>query len=147
MSDGCPLCATVQQGGPPGGWVGATDEWAVMGHPLQVPGWLCLMPLRHTESLADLSHPEATQLGPVSRHLAKALMESTGADRVYSYSLGHTVRHFHLLIGVPGATPETQGPRLLTRILQRDQTVVDQQASAALLGTVGRWLDAHPIAT
>lgn len=147
MSEDCLLCARVQQGGPPEGWTGATEKWAVMGHALQVPGWLVILPFRHTESLADLDDEEARQLGPVARHLAAALTATTGADRVYSYSLGQTVRHFHLIVGVPGDTADTQGPQLLTRIVQRDETVTDPQLAAKNLADIAAWLDDHPFAT
>lgn len=145
MTDGCQLCTTVAEGGPHGGWLTATDQWGVMGHPLQVPGWLSMVALRHCESPADMTAAEAAEYGPMARYVARGLMAATGADRVYSYSLGHTVRHLHLLVGVPGAAEDTQGPRLLTRILQRDPTVADPDAAERRLAAVRDWFGSNPL--
>jgi len=111
----------------------------VSGHPgLLVPGWLAVQTVRHVESLAELNDLEAAALGPTLRSVSDWLMVATRADRSYQYALGETVRHVHVLVGVPLATDDAngRGGRLLTRILQRDPSLIDGAASADVLARV-----------
>lgn len=59
-------------------------------------GTLFVEPLRHVPGLADLSDAEAERVGLVCTRLARALVESEGAEHVYVWVLGHHVDHLHV---------------------------------------------------
>ena len=127
----CQLCAQLDTS--PAGtaaWASRDDHWAVADHTSSgVPGWFVVQTTRHVESFAELDATEAAQLGDVLRRLAAALHAVTGRDRVYTYSLGETVPHLHVLVGVPGEDAEQRGARFLRRVLERDRSLADPTAS------------------
>jgi diadenosine tetraphosphate (Ap4A) HIT family hydrolase len=107
------------------GWVLQTAHWGVSPHPaLQVPGWVAVQTLRHTEGLGTLDTDEARTLGPVLSRVSAALARATEAKHIYTYSLGERVPHTHILMGPPGHG--VRGGEFLDRLLRRDQSLVDQ---------------------
>jgi diadenosine tetraphosphate (Ap4A) HIT family hydrolase len=120
-------------------WIVQTGRWAVRSHPaLQVPGWLAVHTSRHVESLADLDHSEASSFGQVISAVTAALQGATGKDRIYTYSLGESIRHVHMLVGPTGVPtdPEGRGGAYLARILRRDQSLEDPTAVQQILKAV-----------
>lgn len=137
MTDRCLLCDQLNPSTPPrGGWVYRDQLWAVAGHPgIAVPGWLAMHTVRHVATLAELNVDEAHALGPLLRSACRWLQHASGAPRTYIYALGEGVRHVHILLGIPLSDTDTslRGASLLTRILQRDSTLVDADRYVELI--------------
>jgi diadenosine tetraphosphate (Ap4A) HIT family hydrolase len=110
------------------GWLLRTDPWGVSMHPsMPVPGWVAVQTMRHTEGLADLSHPEAADLGPLLSLVSAAVTRVTGVQRVYTYSLGEGCPHTHILVGPPGQ--HLRGGAFIAALLRRDESLADRAAS------------------
>jgi diadenosine tetraphosphate (Ap4A) HIT family hydrolase len=107
------------------GWLLRTERWGVSLHPsMPAPGWVAVQTMRHTEGLADLSHAEASDLGPLLRLVSESVARVTGSQRIYTYSLGEGCLHTHILVGPPSGG--LRGPAFITALLGRDQTLADQ---------------------
>lgn len=82
--------------------------------PFPMVGWLILKPLRHVESLADLTPDEAAALGPLLRRITAAMTETLAPARVYAALFAESVAHVHIHL-IPRAPdlPQTQyGPHI-----------------------------------
>jgi diadenosine tetraphosphate (Ap4A) HIT family hydrolase len=80
--------------------------------PIPMVGWLVLKPLRHVESLADLTSEEAAALGMLLRRIARAMDDTLAPARVYTVLFAEAVAHLHLHL-IPRAPdlPQTyRGP-------------------------------------
>ncbi|MFQ5578500.1 MAG: HIT family protein [Anaerolineae bacterium] len=77
-------------------------------------GHLFIEPKRHVAELADLSEAEAQAIGLFTTRLARALMQTQGAEHVYAFVIGDGAPHVHVhVIGrYPGAPREYWGPRV-----------------------------------
>lgn len=77
-------------------------------------GTLFVEPKRHVPGIAELTDPEARQIGLLSSRLARALKHSERAEHVYVFVLGHHVDHLHvwLVPRYPGTPPEYWAMRL-----------------------------------
>jgi diadenosine tetraphosphate (Ap4A) HIT family hydrolase len=76
--------------------------------PFPMVGWLILKPLRHVESLADLTPDEGAALGPLLRRITAAMMAELAPARVYAALFAESVAHVHIHL-IPRAPdlPET----------------------------------------
>ena len=85
------------------------------GEPRTYRGILFVEPKRHAEGLGDLTAAEAERVGLLTSRLARALRHSEGAERVYSFVLGHHEPHLHvwLVPRYPGTPAELLGLALL----------------------------------
>jgi histidine triad (HIT) family protein len=127
----CRVCAEVNGTiDVPGGYLYAAEGVVGFHHPplndhKSYAGYLLIAPRRHARGLADLEDLEAASLGRAMRVLSKAL-ESIGATRVYSATIGHQDDHLHVhvLPRWPGTPPdvkwhavdEWEGARRLDRV-------------------------------
>jgi len=128
MNTACALCSRAHSLDASRKWLLKTPQWGVSPHPaLQVPGWVALQTLRHTEGLGTLDAAEAETLGPVLSRVSAALTRATGATHIYTYSLGERSPHTHILMGPP--SHGARGREFLDRLLRRDQSLVDQPAT------------------
>ena len=77
-------------------------------------GHLFIEPKRHVAELADLNYVEAQAIGLFTTRLARALMETEGAEHIYAFVIGDGVPHVHVhVIGrYPGAPRQYWGPRV-----------------------------------
>jgi diadenosine tetraphosphate (Ap4A) HIT family hydrolase len=64
--------------------------------PFPIVGWLILKPLRHVESLAELTPEEAAALGPLLRRITAALQAELTPARVYAALFAESVAHVHI---------------------------------------------------
>jgi len=107
-------------------------------------GYLMLEPRRHARGIEDLDPTEAARLGPLLGHLARALRESEGAERVYAFIIGEHVPHLHvhLVARYPGAPREYWGPRV-------DEWPAAPHGGApeiaALCERLRAWIRGHPM--
>jgi diadenosine tetraphosphate (Ap4A) HIT family hydrolase len=86
-------------------WGEETDHY--LGH-------IIIEPKRHSPLLSDLNREEAEVIGYYTSLVAKALVETEGAEHVYSFVLGHHVSHLHVhvIARYPGAPREYWGTRV-----------------------------------
>lgn len=77
-------------------------------------GHFFIEPKRHVPLLSDLNREEAEAIGYYTSLIAKALIQTEGAEHVYSFVLGDHVPHVHVhILGrYPGAPREYWGPRV-----------------------------------
>jgi len=114
---------------PPGGALYEDGLWRLEHtfEPFPMVGWLVLKPLRHVESLADLTPDEAAALGPLLRRITAAMTETLAPARVYSVLLAEAVAHvhIHLIPRAPDLPKEYRGPRvfdLMSAAFRTDQS-------------------------
>ena len=80
--------------------------------PMPMVGWLVLKPIRHVESLADLTAEEAAALGPLLRRITRAMTATLAPARVYAALFAESVPHMHIHL-IPRAADlpeELRGP-------------------------------------
>lgn len=81
-----------------------------------LPGWLVVLPLRHTEALADLTPEEAAALGPLLRRVSAALSEIVGCQKTYvilfAEAPGFQHLHFHVVPRMPDLPREHKATRI-----------------------------------
>ena len=79
-------------------------------------GWLIIAPLRHVESLAELTSAEAGELGPLLREGSMALRSVTGCVKTYVMQFAEAKDfphvHFHLVPRMADQPPEFKGPKV-----------------------------------
>ena len=81
-----------------------------------LPGWLVLVPRRHTVALDDLTVDEAADLGPLLRAVSSALRDVVGCRKTYvalfAEAEGFQHIHFHIIPRQPGLEADLRGPRV-----------------------------------
>lgn len=93
---GCIVCLTVGDEQPA---VYSDELWHAGILPgLEVPGWITLQTVRHTEQVTGMSAEEAATFGPRLLALSQAIKAVTAAERVYLYAFGDGVPHWHVLL-------------------------------------------------
>jgi hypothetical protein len=139
----CALCDRARALHTSGGWLLRTSWWGVSPHPaLDVPGWVAVQTLRHSEGLGTLDTAEAETLGPILCRVSAAVATATPATHIYTYSLGERSPHTHILIGPPGHG--VRGGEFLDRLLRRDQSLVDVPAAHRIAADVAALLAGGP---
>lgn len=125
MEDGCYSCGrTMLAERPPREWIVERGGWRV-AHAIDcaLPGWLVVLPLRHVESLSELTTGETAVLGPLLVAATRALQSVTGCPKTYVMLLAEAERfhhlHFHVVPRMASWPPEVQGVRVFD-FLRRD---------------------------
>ena len=81
-----------------------------------LPGWLVVVPRRHTVALDDLTTDEAADLGPLLRAVSSALRDVVGCRKTYvalfAEAEGFQHIHFHIIPRQPGLGADLRGPRI-----------------------------------
>jgi ATP adenylyltransferase len=99
--DDCAICAKHRAEGPlkgelVGRWGGFWVYHAPAGEDGTASlGYLFIETDRHAPHLEDLSDEEASALGILRSHLARALASALDAENVFSAVIGRGVPHFH----------------------------------------------------
>ena len=127
----CFACWNTAQGDalPPRERVFLDEHWRVAhSYSVALPGWLVVLPIRHIESVAELSPEEAAGLGGLLRGLSVALVEVTGAVKTYVMQFGeaegHRHLHFHVVPRDAHMPQERRGPRVFSYLLPADGAAV-----------------------
>jgi diadenosine tetraphosphate (Ap4A) HIT family hydrolase len=138
----CRLCTLLSE---PAVWEDALWHVRAIEPPYGVPGWMILLPKRHTPGFAYMSDAEARSLGPVLRHLTRTLERTTGALRIYTAALGEAVPHLHVHL-VPRLPELTGGWSVfdLQARAQRGEVVVTEAAMNAAVEAFRAALLADP---
>jgi len=115
----CPICVKNEKADtlPPRDRAVVVDGWRV-AHDARstMRGWMVIAPMRHVESLGELSAAESASLGTVLRNLTQAMVSALGASRSYVLSFTEAVPHLHLHV-VP-RMPDLQHDRLGPGIIE-----------------------------
>lgn len=115
MADDCCACAQASPDAPfrerfvrERGWRVAHDFNS------SLEGWLVVAPLRHVESLDELTGPEATALGELLRSAAIALEVVTGCLKTYvmlfTEADGFAHLHMHVVPRMADQPADRRGP-------------------------------------
>ncbi|MBP2630368.1 MAG: histidine triad protein [Firmicutes bacterium] len=96
----CLTCSIVNGEFFPVGGIIYKDSYVLLHHciDLQIPGYLILSPLRHTESYSDLNQNEMLHMGIVTKAVVAALKRIDGMEKVYLANFGEETTHFHMHI-------------------------------------------------
>jgi histidine triad (HIT) family protein len=124
---GCGICERVA-----GSELLWQDSYWAVRHaeaPHGVAGWMTLYAKRHVAGFPFFDDAEARTIGPALRHLERALLEVSGALRIYTASMNESFPHFHChLVPKYEQTPEdVRGYEvlLLSHGARRGEIVVD----------------------
>ena len=131
----CLACdLTTGEARQPGGTLLATDHW-VIAHcvgPLGL-GSLIVKPTRHVTSMAELTDPEAQELGPLLRRAARASRDLVDAEQVYVCLWSHAgavAGHIHYVVQPVTHAQVTEtgayGPALQMRMFTEAATPSDE---------------------
>lgn len=115
--DACVTCRANRGEIPaPGGVIYEDALWRLEHtfEPIPMVGWLVLKPLRHIESIADLTLDEAAELGPLLRRVTGAMTDVLKPVKVYVslYAEAENAAHIHIHV-IPrheGLAEERRGP-------------------------------------
>lgn len=111
---------------PPRDDLAGTAHWRV-AHAFNstLPGWLVVLPRRHTLSMTDLTPEAADELGGLLRRLALALQSVTGCVKTYlmqfSEAEGFSHLHLHLVPRMSTHPEDALGPKVFA-YLTEDQS-------------------------
>lgn len=100
MSDqktGCKACVANANLSSDSHVVWQNGRW-VLRHtkpPYAALGWMTLHSQRHAPAFTQLTPEELADLGPTIAKISEAIIEATGALRVYIASMTETTPHFH----------------------------------------------------
>ena len=80
------------------GLVWMSDLWVLRhaGAPYAAVGWMTMHSRRHIPGALAFSDAEASDFGHIVKRISQALIDATGAERVYLGSLSEGTPHFHL---------------------------------------------------
>ena len=79
-----------------------------------LPGWIVVVPRRHTTRIADLTASEAQELGPLLVAVSQAIETVTGTSKTYLMQFAEAEGFAHVHIHVTPRSPdeEHRGPRV-----------------------------------
>jgi len=95
----CKACLRVTKAGPnDSSLVWMNDRWMLRhtGAPYAALGWMTLHSKRHIPGAIGFTDDEAAEFGKVVKDVSQALIDATGAERVYLGSLSEGTPHFHV---------------------------------------------------
>lgn len=102
----------------PGGVIYRDELW-VLEHilePIPMAGWLVLKPIRHVESIAELTAEESASLGPLLQWVTAAMTGVLAPAKIYvcmfAESLDCPHIHFHLIPRTPDVPGNRRGPNI-----------------------------------
>jgi diadenosine tetraphosphate (Ap4A) HIT family hydrolase len=89
----CGVCALVARGAP----LFENEHWQLRhaDAPYGVAGWMMLLSRRHVAGPAHFDDREAADFGLTLRRTSSALLQASGALRVYLAAMGESHPHFH----------------------------------------------------
>jgi diadenosine tetraphosphate (Ap4A) HIT family hydrolase len=108
----------------PGGVIHEDELWRLEHtfEPIPMVGWLVLKPLRHVESVAELTEKEAAALGGLVRRASAALTAVLGCTKVYVCVFAESAAaqhvHVHLIPRASDLPPERRGPAVFEYLRQ-----------------------------
>ncbi|MES2291107.1 MAG: hypothetical protein V4530_15370 [Pseudomonadota bacterium] len=98
-ADDCKACERVAKAGPnDASLVWMNDLWMLRhtGAPYAALGWMTMHARRHIPGAIAFNDDEASEFGRAVKNVSQALIDATGAERVYLGSLSEGTPHFHV---------------------------------------------------
>lgn len=127
MKDDCYACRMADDGAPQRERLQRAEGWRVaLDFNSALEGWLILTPLRHVESLAELTAAEAAALGGLLRNASLALRTVTGCVKTYVMLFaevdGFAHLHFHVVPRMADQPDDLRGPKIFGYLRQTPVT-------------------------
>jgi len=101
-----------------GGIIKVTEYFIVVHHqpPVDVKGWLIIVPRRHVEFQTELSRDELGELIKLQAKFTADLKNLVSPERIYWVCFSETVRHihFHLIPRDKNLPEERRGPKIFS---------------------------------
>lgn len=123
-----------------------SDSWRVSHAWSALPGWLVAMPLRHVESLAEVTADEAVELGGLLRSASAALVDLVGCRRTYVMLFAEQPRYHHLHVHVVPRmdwfTEADRGPAVFRRLDVPPEEQVPAEERERLAAAIARFMSA-----
>lgn len=151
--DACRTCELVERRdrGEAPAWdqIHRTERWDVVHcYGTSVEGWLVLVCREHRTALADLTDPEAAELGPLIKSASLALRACLGAAKTYAVQFAEHPLHPHVHVHViPRAVdlPEHErGPRIFDRLGVTEADAVSESRMNEIASQVADAFRARP---
>lgn len=98
MADSCKACDWIAKAETKSNLVWANELW-ILRHsapPAPALGWLTLHSRRHISGAIEFTDAEAADFGGLVKDISQALVDATGALRVYFASMSEGTPHFHV---------------------------------------------------
>jgi diadenosine tetraphosphate (Ap4A) HIT family hydrolase len=94
----CPICQTLATVAASEEYVCESEHWILKhaARPYPIAGWLVLISKRHVAGPAFFSEAEQAAIGPAISTVSRAIIDRTGALRVYVASMNESSPHFHM---------------------------------------------------
>jgi diadenosine tetraphosphate (Ap4A) HIT family hydrolase len=97
MKTGCSICAGFADSAAHARVVYQDELWSVRhSSETNILGYFILESRRHILDLSEATDTEATAYGGLLKQLSRAMHEVLDCERIYSFSLGEAVPHYHL---------------------------------------------------
>jgi diadenosine tetraphosphate (Ap4A) HIT family hydrolase len=108
-----------------------TTFWDVVhSYNTSLPGWLVLVARRHIEAIAELTPPEAVELGLLLQRVSQALQATTGCVKTYVIQFAeaaeHSHVHFHIVPRMADQPRERRGPHIFGYLGVAEHERVDE---------------------
>jgi diadenosine tetraphosphate (Ap4A) HIT family hydrolase len=133
----CRLLAAFETG-PPRERIWSDGRWRVArAFDSALPGWLVVVPIRHIESLSELTPEEAAPLGPLLAALSRALVEVTGCEKTYLMLFAEGEGFHHLHIHVVPRHADIPDDHRATRVFGYLGRPESEWVSASEMGRIG----------
>lgn len=121
-------CYTCRQeesldGGPEAEKVHVGEYWRVaMVQRSALPGWVVVVPRRHTTRMGDLTASEARELGPLLIAVSQAIEAVTGTSKTYlmQFAEAEGFAHVHLHVTPRSPDEEHRGARVFAYLDQEE---------------------------
>jgi len=92
----CPICKRQEDNSSPD-IILETKSFVVRhSRETNIPGYLVIEANRHILDLTEATDEEANGYGSLLKHVMSLIRKLTGAERIYTFSLGEAVPHFHV---------------------------------------------------
>lgn len=92
----CPICKRQEDNSSPD-IILETKSFVVRhSRETNIPGYLVIEANRHILDLTEATDEEANGYGSLLKQVMSLIRKLTGAERIYTFSLGEAVPHFHV---------------------------------------------------
>ncbi len=117
------------------------EHWRVTHAWSALPGWLCVIARRHRTQLADLTPPEALELGLLLRAASLALRSAVGCAKTYvvlfAEKEGFAHIHFHVVPRAADLDPAHRGTGVFELLNRPESEWVPEDERDRLAALIG----------
>jgi len=138
----CELAARRDRGEAPA-WdqIHRTPLWDVVhAYDTAIEGWLVLALRRHVESIAELTDPEAAELGLLLGAVSRALHEVVGCQKTYVAQFAERPLHRHVHVHVVPRSPAMPDDQIGPAVFSQLGVAEEQRVSEARMSEIAAGL-------